>query len=250
MKQQNIALFGIFRSGTNFTRTVMEWNYDCQLTTNLLGWKHGYYPIIVKRSVLKYPDANILFVTKSPFSSITSLYNYFQTNGRNIFSDKEWKGFLRKRFVTYDFFQDGSPQYRFANVVDFWNAMNWNFASIKRPGIISTHVKYESMLEDSVNYSQNIAKQLGLTPRFSNIESFKIPSKVTKNMGDQLRENESDYLTEKLFNSATYLNKDYYQQYDKDDLNFILDHIDMDLINHLGYQDEIARAKKMIDINS
>ena len=167
MKHKNIALFGIFRSGTNFTRTVLEWNYNCQLTTNLLGWKHGFYPVIVERSILKYPNVNTIFVTKNPFSTINSLFNYYQTNGRNIIAADDWKSFLRQRFIIYDFFQKGSPQYRFSNVVDFWNSMNWNYSSIKVPEISIVHIRYEDMLENTFSTAQETASKLDLLPRFS-----------------------------------------------------------------------------------
>jgi hypothetical protein len=215
-----------------------------------MSWKHGYYPIIVKRSIHEYPAANTLFVTKNPFSSINSLYNYYQSNGRNIFAEKEWKGFLRKRFVVYDFFQDSSPQYRFANAVDFWNAMNWNFASVKNPEILCAHVKYEDMLDDTVNYTQKIASKLNLTPRFSDISDFRIPTRITKNMGDQPRQNENDYLTERSFDKKKYTDKDYYSRFDNDDIKFVLDNIDMDLIKHLGYEDDICKATDILNKSS
>lgn len=224
----------------------MEWNYHCQLTTNLLGWKHGFYPIIVERSVLDYPVADTIFVTKNPFSSINSLFNYYQTNGRNILAAKEWKPFLRQRFVIYDFFQQHSPQYRFANIVEFWNSMNWNFASVHKAELPSTHVRYEDMLENAVLTAQTVAKKLNLRPRFSGIDEFRIPSRVTRNMGDKPRHSDEDYLTDKPFDKELYSGKDYYQRFDASDISFVLKNLDMDLVKHLGYEAEIAMAHKML----
>jgi len=247
MKTRNIALFGIFRSGTNYTRTVLEWNYHCQLTTNRLGWKHGFYPIIVERSVLDYPVADTIFVTKNPFSSINSLFNYFQTNGRNIIAGKEWKQFLRQRFVIYDFFQQHSPQYRFANVVELWNSMNWNFSSIQKTEFSSVHIRYEDILEDVAFTAKTVAETLNLQPRFSGIDDFRIPSRVTRNMGDKQRQSDEDYLTDKLFNKTRYSSKEYYQLFDTDDIDFVLEALDMDLVQHLGYEAEMAVARKILE---
>lgn len=248
--QQKIALFGIFRSGTNFTRTVLEWNYDCQLTTDQMAWKHGFYPITVKRSVLEYPDMNTLFVTKNPFSSINSLFNYYQSNGRNIFADKEWSGFLRKRFVVYDFFQEASPQYRFANIIDFWNAMNWNYASVKRPGMTCVHVRYEDMISDTVNYAEKVANELELSPLYSDRDGFRIPTKITRNMGDQPRHNEADYLTDRAFDLQRYIDESYFDRFDDRDIEFILEHIDRDLVKHLGYDDYLNKATERLKKSS
>lgn len=236
----------MFRSGTNFTRTIMEWNYHCKLTTDMLGWKHGFYPVIVERSELNYPVRDIIFVTKNPFSSINSLYNYYQTNGRNIVAPDEWKAFLRQRFAIYDFFQENSPQYRFANVVDYWNSINWNFSSVQKTEFSTTHVKYEDMLENTIQTAQSIANKLKLKPRFDSIENFRIPEKITKNMGDKMRTSDADYLTNRAFNKNQYSNKDYYQRFDIKDIAFVIDNIDMDLVALLGYSNEIAAAQEKL----
>jgi len=247
METRNIALFGIFRSGTNYTRTILEWNYHCQLTTNLLGWKHGFYPIIAEMSVLDYPVADTIFVTKNPFSAIDSLFNYFQTNGRNIIASKEWKQFLRKRFIIYDFSQQHSPQYRFSNVVELWNCMNWNFSSVQKKEFSSVHIRYEDMLEDVILTANSVAEILNLQPRFSVIDDFRIPSRVTRNMGDKQCQSDEDYLTNKVFDKTRYSSKDYYQLFDTDDIDFVLNALDMDLVRHLGYEAEIAAAQKILE---
>ena len=243
---KTIALFGIFRSGTNFTRTVLEWNYHCQLVTDVFGWKHGFYPIIVERSRMEYPPTDMLFVTKNPFSSIYSLYNYYQTNGRNILAAGDWKHFLRQRFVTYDFFQERSPQYRFANVVDFWNSMNWNFASVQRPDISTLHVRYEDMLSTTLETAESAARKLALEKKFSSPSRFRIPTRVTRNMGDKPRQDERDYLTDRPFDKKTYAEKSYYRLFDKDDIAFVLNNVDIDLARHLGYEPELEYAKNRI----
>ena len=239
---RKIALFGIFRSGTNFTRTVLEWNFQCTLVTDEFAWKHGFYPVITNRSALKYPDIDVIFVTKNPFSAIASLFKYRTENGRNIIAPGGWKQFLRQRFVIYDFFQEGSPQYRFSNVVDFWNNMNWNYYSVRRPGITRVHVRYEDMLENPVTQAKRIAGDLRLDASFTNEAGFRVPDNVTRNMGDRERKTDSDYVTDRQFSHSRYREKEYMRQFDANDIEFVIHNLDFPLVKELGYAPEIEQA--------
>lgn len=247
MLEKEIALFGIFRSGTNYTRTLLEWNYYCKLTNDEFGWKHGFYPVIVGGCKIEYPLLDTVFVTKNPFSSINSLYSYFHTKGKNILASSDWRQFLRQKFIIYDSFQKNSPQYRFANVVEFWNSMNWNYSSIKKTGMTATHVRYESLLDDPVAYSKQVADQLQLKPRFSGVNNFKEPSMVTRNMNDKPRKSEGDYLTDRKFNRQAYASMDYFKNFGADDIEFVLDNIDMHLVKLLGYENEVIVARKLLE---
>jgi len=243
---KDIALFGIFRSGTNFTRTVLEWNYHCRLIYNMYGWKHGFYPIIVTRSTLRYPSVNTLFVTKNPFSSIFSLFKYFRLNGKNIIAATEWKHFLRQRFIIHDSFQPHSPQYRFSNVVEFWNNLNWNYASLLDSKITSVHVRYEDLLENPAATAEGIAERLELQPRFSSLDEFRVPTEVTMRMSDRKNRSFEDYLTDIPFDKTAYSGKLYYRYFDISDIHFIMDNLDMELIRKLGYDTEISRVRQML----
>lgn len=236
---RDIALFGLFRSGTNYTRTVMEWNYRCRLVTDVFAWKHGFYPVVVDRSRTEYPDIDVVFVTKNPFSSIASLYSYYTQNGRNIFAAKDWKQFLAGRFVIYDSFQEHSPQYRFANVVEYWNCMNWNYYSIRRPGMTRVHVRYEDMLERPLETAGMAAGTLGLSARFSADSGFRVPQRVTRNMGDRERRKDDDYLTERTFSRDHYESREYLRRFDTADLEFVVSRLDIPLVAELGYRSEL-----------
>ncbi|MDB4431259.1 hypothetical protein N9137_02615 [Pseudomonadales bacterium] len=246
MTTKKIALFGMFRSGTNYTRTVLEWNYNCELVTNVHEWKHGFFPIITERSQKKYEHMDIIYVTKDPFASISSLYKYYMTNGRNIHAAKDWKSFLRNRFIIYDFFQENSPQYRFANVVDFWNSMNWNLSSIAKSNFQTVHVQYNSLLDSPLQHTQEIASTLGLTPKYKSASEFKRPSKITKNMGDRERHSDQDYMTPRMFDRKNYTKRRYYDLFEAEDKNFVLENIDIELAKKLGYLDELILVKKKL----
>ena len=237
---KDISVLGMFRSGTNVVRTILEWNYDCRVVYNVHGWKHGFFPIIAEQSKLKYQQIDFVHATKSPFSSIESLYRYYTTNGKNLTASREWKDFLRGRLIVYDSFQPHCPQYRFANPVDFWNSINWNLASVTLPTIRYIHVQYEDLLNSPEEVARRIAERLLLTAKPSATQ-FRMPMNRLRNMGDGPREKDEEYVTAVPFDRARYgIERAYLAQFDKDDALFVLNNLDMELVARLGYADEIA----------
>ena len=93
MSQVKIAMMGCFRSGTNFAKTLLEQNYNCEVKNNVFGWKHGLLPIISADSNAQYrfDYEKAFFITKNPFSFLSSLFaiyfllNYFSSNGLKLF---------------------------------------------------------------------------------------------------------------------------------------------------------------------
>ena len=67
---------------------------------------------------------------------------------------------MRGRFITYDYFLPKSPQYRYSNVVDYWNSMNWNYSSLGVNDSISVHVAYEEMLRKPLLASNAVAENI------------------------------------------------------------------------------------------
>lgn len=245
MSSKEIALLGIFRSGTNYTRTVLEWNYDCRLVNNIYGWKHGFIPIVDNQSRQERIKAPLVFVTKNPFSALRSLYKYYKNTNRNILAEKGWRNFLRGRIVTYDFFQPDSPQYRFANPIDYWNSMNWNFASgLSGKGSLCMHVRYEDILQDPLTCSRQVSKYFDLNETFTKDSHFRCPDFVVRNMGDDERDDREKYVTDRRFNPSPYRTGVYFDVFDKDDIAFVVEHLDMQLVEKLGYLEVVHDATK------
>ena len=78
MSKVKIAMMGCFRSGTNFAKTILEQNYNCEVKNNVFGWKHGLLPIISADSNAQYhfDYEKAFFITKNPFSFLSSLFKY------------------------------------------------------------------------------------------------------------------------------------------------------------------------------
>ncbi|WP_435236661.1 hypothetical protein ACR30L_03510 [Psychromonas sp. PT13] len=233
--QKRIAIAGCFRSGTNYTKTLLETNFHCQVKNDLFGWKHGFIPIITKGSSLDHTvsfDAGV-FVTKNPFSFLVSLFNYFESVDKNIQAEKEFSQFIASKIIIRDSGQINSPSLRFSSPIELWNMMNWNYLS--SPNF--THISYEALLENPETYINQIAKQINIVKKKG---PLKFPTKQVKRMKDNhkfviLEEYEST----QSFNKSSYQDHQYMNRYTLSDIELILERLDDELVQQLGYTDLI-----------
>lgn len=226
-----IAILGIFRSGTNYLRSLLELNYNTQAIYNAYGWKHGFIPIVTKENPLGYPRLPTLVLTRNPFSAIDALYRYAASTSANIDCHAQWPEFLRRRLVVYDKWNSESPQLWFPNPVHYWTAMNWNYLSAV--GIY--HVQYERLLADPRAECERIAATFNLPPRHSPNGFVDIDRRV-KNMSDRERVHQHNYMTAQQFNNRSYyLSHAYIGQFTGEDRIFVRGLLDDTLLERMGY---------------
>lgn len=228
-----VNLIGLFRSGTNYVRTLLEWNYDVKVNYDAYGWKHAVVPTFSNASRLTYPDGKVLVVVKNPYSVLPSWYKYAVNNGRNIRADtRSFGDFIRNRiYFRDDTNKSLAPEYYFPNPVQMWNSVVWNHVSVAEQtgGYI---VEYEDVLCSPEEAASRIAHRLALTPKSA---EFIHPQNVVRNMGDRgSRENRSRYVTKKKFESSYYLDGEYFREYREDDLIFVTKSLDADVITRSG----------------
>lgn len=123
-----VVVVGALRSGTNYLRFLLERNWACSVAFDAFGWKHAGVPIPGSAARLAYPDLPILFTVKEPHAFCRSLHRYHVAHGRNLRAPTEWGRFLREPLVLLDRDPARSPQYRFANPVQYWCFVYWNLA--------------------------------------------------------------------------------------------------------------------------
>lgn len=240
MNEKKIAVMGCFRSGTNFAKTLLEHNYNCKVRNDILGWKHGYLPIISPDSEATYSVDydKAFFITKNPFSFLVSLFNYHREVQRNLIAPNVFKEFLRSRITIFDQAQNDSVQYRFANPIELWNSMNWNYSSHSD----FIHIRYDKLIRDPETICAKAAAKMGLV-RTS--ENFFSPSKKVKRINDSEKlSSKKDYLSEKDFNKNHYLDNQYMDTYDAADKEFVMQQIDPQLSHKLGYNEIITQLLK------
>jgi hypothetical protein len=229
----SVNLIGLFRSGTNYVRTLLEWNYDVTVNYDGYGWKHAVVPTFTNASRFTYPEGKTLVVVKNPYAVLLSWYKYATSNGRNIRGDTSSFGaFIRNRiYYRDDFNKSLAPEYYFPNPVQMWNSVVWNHVSVAEQtgGFI---VEYEDVLRSPEGTSARIAHKLGLNRKS---DEFVHPQNVVRNMGDRGRRNErSRYVTKREFDSSYYLDKEYVREYCEDDLVFVTGSLDAEVIERAG----------------
>lgn len=233
---KTIAVLGCFRSGTNFTKAVLELNFDCKVVNDVFGWKHGLVPIVSKslHQAFQFQYDERYFVTKNPYSFLVSLYRYFDEVGLNIRASKGFDQFLRNPIVVFDQSQADSPKMKFRTPVEFWNFMNWHYASLHD----IEHVRYEMLIQNPEAIATKLANKLGLTRKDV---PFSVPKKKVKRMNDKTQYQDlNHYQTKEEFDAKSYLNDDYMKQYSQADKAFVFEALDHDLVKDLGYTDLVA----------
>jgi hypothetical protein len=163
-ERATIAVMGVFRSGTNYLRSLLELNYRTRISYSAFGWKHGLVPIVTQGSSVETLNLPRLVIARNPFSAIEALFRYVVRAGANITCRTDWHGFLRERLIVYDKWNPHSPQLWFPNPAHYWTAMNWNYLSAGNSGHPICLVRYEDLLADPQAETQRIAAELGLDP--------------------------------------------------------------------------------------
>lgn len=236
VQSPKIAMMGCFRSGTNFAKALLEQNYICSVKNNVFGWKHGFLPIISSDSNAGYDFDydKAFFITKNPFSFLSSLHKYHNEVRRNLIAPYNFKEFLRSKILVFDQANPKSPELRFSSPVDFWNAMNWNYSSHEH----FKHVRYEMLVDEPEVITEKLAGKLGLERKN---EAFFIPEKKVKriNDGEKLAVAE-DYQTNETFDKMSYTTHEYMSLFDSDDIALIKAQMDEELTTRLGYQNLIS----------
>lgn len=233
-RRRRIALLGMFRSGTNYTRTLLESHYEVEVAYNMLGWKHGLVPTFAPRSGMALPDAAPLVVVKHPLACLRSLFDYHLETGRNLCTQADnWPDFLRRRMVYATFQRACPPQYRFSNPIQMWNAVVWNHVHYAR-GTDGLVLRYEDLLEAPEAQCDRVARHYCL-PRKSGVKGFTLPERQTSRMSDRPRRREK-YLTDQPFTKRDfYQTGGYLEGYSKADLEHVIEELDPDLLALLGY---------------
>lgn len=236
---KSIAILGLPRSGTNFLRSVLEWNFFCNVEQNAYCWKHGFFPIVSTNSLFKQASLDLVFVTRNPFHAIHSLFSYYSKNGNNLIASQPFKAFLRSRIILHDSSQPSSPQYRFKNPVELWNDLNWNFASIKRNDAAQVHARYEDLMNAPEPTISRIASALNLN---SKSDGIAIPSRRVRNMPARQATGKNFYVTNTMFDRTFFDSFSYMDIFDCDDADFMIDNIDTELVASLGYSADLEHC--------
>jgi len=235
---RKIAAMGMFRSGTNYLRAVMELNFEVLVEYNTFGWKHGLFPIVSGESSLSLSDTPLAVISKNPLSALDSLYRYFSRNDRNIVASHPFSNFLRSPIVIHD----GCPGsngvvLRFATPVDYYNSLYSNLLSAIAGTANGTHLRYEELLSNPAEVLTKTAATLRLKPKAAEKGSFpRLPMQRVKVMGDREPRPGGDFSNSGAFEREHYDSRRYLASFAEADHRYVATNIDRDVLARLGYE--------------
>ncbi len=234
---KKLTIIGLFRSGTNYTRTLLELNYKTMTFYDSHGWKHGIIPTFTKGSGYVYSDFPTITVIKDPLAILDSWFKYMighNVNFRILTTDDSFSSFIRSKIYYFNGADKIHPEYVFQNPIQMWNFIVWNHISfVKQTN--GVYVRYEDLLNNPEETCSKISNKFQFERK---TDKFAVPEKVTKNMVSNMkRKSEEVYFRNKTFDKKDYFNdKKYLDKFSPDDLLFVKKELDNELLDMLDYK--------------
>jgi hypothetical protein len=229
---RQLKLFGTFRSGSNYLKSLLELNYDVKVLSGNGGFKHAPVPAIYEAEQYRPFPLPILATVKDPYAWLVSMWRYVNDVGaRHTIRGSRWHTFLREPLVIFEGTIEGFPRYRFANPVEYWTALNYNLLSLAEPA--RCIVRYEDVLADPEAQCSRVAAHFEVA-RTS--DAFVPVTRRVRNMDDRDRPREVDaYVRGEEFDTTAYRNRSFDGEFSKRDRRFVHDCLDADVCRRLGY---------------
>ncbi len=232
-----IPLLGLFKTCTNYTKALLENNYEIEINDDLLGWKHGIVATRSNQSTQSQPNLCPLVIVKDPYAALHSWYKHYRENGLGIKSTaKNFSEFIRSRIVFYDESAEIKPEYAFSNPIEMWNCVVRNHVSvaIQTRGYVA---RYEDLLLRPEESSQLVSQWFDLLRK---TDDFLIPPHTIRNTHEKnTHHDHSGYIDSLEFDEKDFFTrKIYLQQYENDDLEIMSAFLDKDLLHYLSYEVE------------
>lgn len=233
----SVKVMGLPRVGTNYVRTLIEWNSP--LTTvfsSVGGWKHEFPTDSVARELRRY-RMQALYVVKDPLSELLSLYNYFRKVGRNIRAVSTWPEFLWSPILLCNE-DDGenAAVYRFSTPVDM---VNFAYRLITSPLYKNAAspfliLRYEDCLLDPAAQLEKVYTHTGAHHLRAPV-TLRVPVNAVTRMRDEPRNESADYVTGSEFQVDYYMNREYQKAYGSIEWQFVQESLDGEAVQALGY---------------
>lgn len=141
---QEVCIVGVFRSGTNVTKSVVDEAFGITATFSSVFWKHQIIPTLLPRAV-----ADTLFITvvKNPLHQLVSWFDYAKATPRSMRGADTFSEFIRSPIQISEG-APRSPRYYFDTPLSYWNQYYFTCADLaERLPRKFALVRYEDMLE-------------------------------------------------------------------------------------------------------
>lgn len=124
-----INVVGVFRSGTNLMKAMLEENFHTKVVFSKWHWKHSILPMRPDQQMIFTPPVPMVVVYKRPDAFNVSLYQYWKkTRAYLMPKNQTLSEFVRAELIVHDdTFQSRAPHYLFQTPTDYWNQFHYPY---------------------------------------------------------------------------------------------------------------------------
>jgi hypothetical protein len=223
-----IKQYGLPRSGTNYARYLIEQNYKTRVIVDKEGWKHGYISNNLP------PRRKCVLVCKNPFSWLSSIYQFHSKtdwSDIHIKKPKSMSEFLRVEFIGYHL----GNLIAHKNPITCWNDMHRHWLAIKHTKRLVSILRHEDLINNAEESLRKLASELLLVKKGT---TFIDTKNTFGRIGDGIVRP-----TNNLFPTLYYQNKTYMELFSQEDVTWINNQIDTEIVTKLNYGDYFRKPE-------
>ncbi len=143
-----VKVVGIFRTGTNLARDLLEEHYRVKVCYSKWGWKHGLPPSLpLGGRQLTYPVPTLV-MSRDPVDANLSLYKFWQKTRPELDTGGSLSAFIRQEFIVYDNSTAGMPHYLYQTPTEYWNQFYYAYLSWSAARSCLHFLAYERLVAD------------------------------------------------------------------------------------------------------
>ena len=228
---KTLVIYGERCSGTNFLQGLLTHNFTCEVqdiefTHNIYYWKHGYPP--TPAFMQAHPELFFVSISKNPYAWLHSFHK--RPHAEEVLVDLTFDAFLKQPLAERHIDslvekEKHKAQPYLANPVALWNSKNEAYLEAANTYDNWMHFRYEDLLEDL----QTLTKLKGLSQKNITIEIeeqwYGSEAKFGKPERTSFEENRHFYLT-----------KNWEEDYTEEQLHYVNQFLNAELLEQLGYQ--------------
>jgi hypothetical protein len=206
--KKNFILYGLGRSGTNFTKAMLEKNFHVHVNQETYGNKHDHFHNV------NMPSQNVIMIlcVKNPYHWLNSLHRYTE-------KEVDISTWLRKPNVLLSDHNGVKRLTRTSNPIQRWNNYNFHWNSVEWNNKIV--VRHEDFLNNWKKTLEKIGNKFDLKEKNNTLQT--IDRVVKPHSGDNL------ILSNEFFNSKKI-------NYTDEDIKYINSELDEQLMCIFNYE--------------
>jgi hypothetical protein len=125
---QDLTVVGVFRSGTNLMKLLLEDGFHVRCSFNQWAWKHGIPPTLFSGARHLRPAAPFVIMVKEPVHQNVSLFHHWRRTRPQLLGTRNFSQFIRTELIVHDnSFGGHGPKYAFPTPTDYWNAFYFSY---------------------------------------------------------------------------------------------------------------------------